>query len=62
VISNSPAPSKTGQILGGLTSVLGLLGGTGAFGKGGWLHFKDGGKVEFREENKSKSGLGWLKD
>ena len=61
----SPKPSTTGQILGGLTSAVGILGATGAFGKSGWLGLKEGGKVDPKKAKKSKNakaGLGWLKD
>lgn len=67
-ISTAPKPSTTGQILGGLTSAVGLLGASGAFGQSGWLKFKDGGEVEPQKIKKAKkaksakSGLGWLKD
>lgn len=55
--TTAPRPSSTGQILGAITGGIGLLGATGAFGKSGWLGFKDGGKIDVK-----KSGLGWLKD
>jgi hypothetical protein len=61
-IATAPKPSTTGQILGGLTSAVGLLGATGAFGNSGWLKFKDGGKIDIKKAKNSKSGLGWLKD
>lgn len=64
-LSTAPKPSTTGQILGGLTSAVGILGATGAFGKSGWLGLKDGGKVDEKKAKKSKNakaGLGWLKD
>lgn len=64
-ISTAPKPSSTGQIIGGLTSAVGLLGATGAFGNSGWLKFKDGGKIDIKKAKKAKSaksGLGWLKD
>lgn len=35
--TTSPAPSVAGQIAGGLTSGVGLLGATGAYGTTGWL-------------------------
>lgn len=35
--TTAPAPSQFGQIAGALTSGVGLLGGTGAFGAAGWL-------------------------
>ena len=35
--TTAPAPSMVGQIAGGLTSGVGILGGTGAFGASGWL-------------------------
>lgn len=35
--TTGPAPSMLGQIMGGLTSGVGALGGTGAFGAAGWL-------------------------
>lgn len=35
--STAPAPSQLGQIMGGITSGVGALGGTGAFGASGWL-------------------------
>ena len=35
--STAPGPSQASQIAGGLTSGLGLLGATGAFGSAGWL-------------------------
>jgi hypothetical protein len=52
-VQTAPAPSKTGQILGGLTGAVGLLGAAGVF--------KDGGPVE-KKVPPMKSGLGWLKD
>ena len=61
-VSTAPKPSTTGQILGGLTSAIGLIGATGGFGKSGWLGLKDGGKVDIRKAKNAKSGLGWLKD
>lgn len=63
--TTAPKPSTTGQILGGLTSAVGILGATGAFGKSGWLGLKEGGKVDEKKAKKSKNakaGLGWLKD
>lgn len=57
VSTTTPRPSSTGQVLGAITGGIGLLGATGAFGKSGWLGFKDGGKIDVK-----KSGLGWLKD
>jgi len=63
--TTAPKPSATGQILGGLTSAVGILGATGAFGKSGWLGLKEGGKVDPKKAKKSKNakaGLGWLKD
>ena len=68
VINTAPKPSQAGQILGGLTSAVGLVGATGGFGNSGWLTglFKaEGGKISMKEAkkaNKAKSGLGWLKD
>lgn len=35
--TTSPGPSTAGQIFGGLTSGVGMLGATGAFGSSGWL-------------------------
>jgi len=64
-LTTAPKPSTTGQILGGLTSAVGILGATGAFGKSGWLGLKEGGKVDPKKAKKSKNakaGLGWLKD
>lgn len=64
-LTTAPKPSTTGQILGGLTSAVGILGATGAFGKSGWLGLKDGGEVDKKKAKKSKNakaGLGWLKD
>lgn len=63
--TTAPKPSSTGQILGAITSGVGLLGATGAFGKSGWLGLKDGGDVNMKKAKKAKSaksGLGWLKD
>lgn len=62
VSSTAPKPSSTGQILGAITSGVGLLGATGAFGKSGWLGFKDGGEINKKKAKNAKSGLGWLKD
>jgi hypothetical protein len=45
-----------------LASGVGILGATGAFGKSGWLGFKDGGDINMKKAKKAKSGLGWLKD
>ena len=64
-LTTAPKPSTTAQILGGLTSGIGILGATGAFGKSGWLGLKDGGEVDKKKAKKSKTskaGLGWLKD
>lgn len=65
-IDTAPKPSSTGQILGAITSGVGILGATGAFGKGGWLFGKkDGGEINMKKAKKAKntkSGLGWLKD
>ena len=60
--TTAPKPSSTGQILGAITGGIGLLGATGAFGKGGYLGFKDGGEINMKKAKKAKSGLGWLKD
>lgn len=63
--TTAPKPSTFGQIAGGLTSAVGLLGATGAFGKSGWLGLKEGGEVDKKKAKKSKNakaGLGWLKD
>ena len=35
--TTAPAPSLLGQILGGITSGAGIIGGTGGFGSNGWL-------------------------
>jgi hypothetical protein len=59
VSTTTPRPSSTGQILGAITGGIGLLGATGAFGKSGWLGFKDGGAINMKN---AKPGLGWLKD
>lgn len=64
-LSTAPKPSTFGQIAGALTSGIGILGATGAFGKSGWLGLKEGGEVDQKKAKKSKnakSGLGWLKD
>lgn len=61
-IETAPKPSSTGQILGAITSGVGILGATGAFGKGGWLKFKDGGEINVKKAKKEMHGLGWLKD
>ena len=60
--TTAPKPSSTGQILGAITSGVGLLGASGAFGKSGWLGFKDGGEINKKKAKNAKSGLGWLKD
>ena len=60
--TTAPGPSKIGQIGGLLASGIGILGATGGFGKGGYLGFKDGGKINTKKAKKAKSGLGWLKD
>ena len=60
--TTAPGPSKLGQIGGLLASGVGILGATGAFGKSGWLGFKDGGDINMKKAKKAKSGLGWLKD
>ena len=63
--TTAPGPSKLGQIGGLLASGVGILGATGAFGKSGWLGFKDGGEINTKKIKKAKnakSGLGWLKD
>jgi len=65
--TTAPKPSSTGQILGAITSGVGLLGATGAFGQSGWLlgGKKDGGEINTKKAKKAKSaksGLGWLKD
>ncbi len=46
--TTSPGASTGSQILGGLTTGVGLLGATGAFGDSGWLSglFAEGGRVE----------------
>lgn len=62
VIQTQPGPSTAGQIGGILTSGIGLLGATGAFGKGGWLGLKEGGKADKKKVKQVKNGLGWLKD
>jgi hypothetical protein len=63
-VNQSPAPSKASQIGGLLTSGIGILGATGAFGKGGWLGLKNGGKASAKKQKakQAKTGLGWLKD
>lgn len=60
--TTAPGPSKVGQIGGLLASGIGIIGATGGFGKGGYLGFKDGGKINTKKAKKAKSGLGWLKD
>ena len=60
--TTAPKPSSTGQVLGAITGGIGLLGATGAFGKSGWLGFKDGGEINIKKAKNAKSGLGWLKD
>jgi hypothetical protein len=60
--TTAPGPSKIGQIGGLLASGIGIIGATGGFGKGGYLGFKDGGKINMKKAKKAKSGLGWLKD
>jgi hypothetical protein len=60
--TTAPKPSSTGQVLGALAGGVGLLGATGAFGKSGWLGFKEGGEINMKKAKKAKSGLGWLKD
>ena len=60
--TTAPGPSKIGQIGGLLASGIGIIGATGGFGKGGYLGFKDGGKINTKKAKKAKSGLGWLKD
>jgi hypothetical protein len=60
--TTAPGPSKLGQVGGLLASGVGILGATGAFGKSGWLGFKDGGKINTKKAKKAKAGLGWLKD
>lgn len=52
-----PGQSKTSQVLGGLATGVGILAKTGAFGTGGWLGLKSGGRVKKKEQR----GLGWLK-
>lgn len=59
VTRSEPGVSGTAQALGTLGSVVSILGKTGAFGSGGWLGLKEGGKAT---RKKQKSGLGWLKD
>lgn len=58
VTRTEPGTSKTSQTLGTLGTIVGILGKTGAFGSGGWLGFKEGGKVA----KQTHRGLGWLKD
>lgn len=60
--NTAPGPSTAAQIGGLLTSGIGILGATGAFGKSGWLGLKEGGKADMKKAKGSKSGLGWLKD
>lgn len=60
--ASQPGPSTAAQIGGILTSGIGILGATGAFGKSGWLGLKEGGKADMKKAKGSKSGLGWLKD
>jgi hypothetical protein len=62
VSTTTPRPSSTGQVLGAITGGIGLLGATGAFGKSGWLGFKDGGEINMKKIKDAKPGLGWLKD
>lgn len=69
VTQSAPGPSTASQIGGLVTSGLGILGATGAFGKSGWLGLKEGGKADMKKAKKRKpsnqsvkSGLGWLKD
>lgn len=64
-LSTAPKPSTLSQVAGLLTSGVGILGATGAFGKSGWLGLKEGGEVDQKKAKKSKNakaGLGWLKD
>ena len=55
-VETAPGQSKTSQVLGTLATGVGILGRTGAFGRGGWLGLKEGGAA------RATRGLGWLKD
>lgn len=55
--TTGPGQSGTSQLLGGLATGVGILAKTGAFGNGGWLGLKSGGRVKKKEQR----GLGWLK-
>lgn len=64
-VTTAPGQSKTSQILGALSTGVGILNKTGAFGSGGWLGLKDGGPVTPEGKRNIKHpmhGLGWLKD
>ncbi len=55
-VETAPGQSRTSQVLGTLATGVGILGRTGAFGRGGWLGLKEGGAA------RTARGLGWLKD
>lgn len=55
-VETAPGQSRTSQVLGTLATGVGILGRTGAFGRGGWLGLKEGGAA------RATRGLGWLKD
>ncbi len=64
VVTQTPGPSGTSQVIGGLGGLVGLIGATGGFDRGGWLSSlfkKEGGEVK-RKVPPMKNGLGWLKD
>lgn len=63
--TTTPGASTGSQILGGLTSGVGLLGATGAFGDSGWLTggsgllssiFAEGGRVKLAEGGLARTG------
>lgn len=62
--TTQPGQSQTSQVLGGLTSGLGLLGATGAFGSDGWLSslFAEGGRVKLAEGGLARYADGGMVD
>ena len=64
-VETAPGVSGTAQALGALSTGVGILDKTGAFGPTGWLGLKDGGPVTPDGKRNIKHpmhGLGWLKD
>ncbi|MFP5515613.1 MAG: hypothetical protein ACLGJC_21315 [Alphaproteobacteria bacterium] len=57
--TTAPGASTGSQILGGLTTGVGLLGATGAFGNSGWLSglFAEGGRVKLARGGLARPGF-----